>query len=62
MNGDPFPGATSKIKVPRLSKKQKKRMLKRGGIVCTCGALEQFFSNLHYLHDDNCIINTKGKK
>lgn len=58
MNENPFPGAASKVK----EYKKKTKVFKRGGIKCTCGALEQFFTELYYLHDDDCIINTRKRK
>lgn len=58
MRVNPFPGAASKVH----EKKKKTKVLKRGGIRCTCGSLQDFFSDLYYLHDDDCIVNTKRKK
>ena len=52
---NPFPGATVLIK--KKKDKKKKTKIKRGDIVCTCGALKDFYSTLYYLHDKDCVIN-----
>ena len=53
-----FNGATVlKYKPP---KRKKKKTIKRSGIICTCGALEKFFTTLHYIHDKDCVINKEN--
>lgn len=37
--------------------KKKNKKKQRGGIVCTCGAIEQYYTSLGYMHDVDCIIN-----
>ncbi len=50
-------------KRPKKQKKKKNKKIKRGNIVCTCGALNDYYTTLHYMHDDHCLINTlRGKE
>jgi hypothetical protein len=54
---NPFPGATELL-INKKEKKKLKKILKRGNIVCTCGALDIVWTKVSFLHDDDCIINS----
>lgn len=58
---NPFPGATELIYYKKKKDKKKNKKFKRGDLECTCGALEEYFCGLSYIHTDKCIINTKRK-
>lgn len=75
-NSNPFPGAAElayKPKKNKKSRKQRKREEKErkkleqqnvgfiNGVKCTCGAWEQFYCLVPYIHKDTCSINKKGK-
>lgn len=55
MDNTPYKGATE-LKYKRDKKKAKKEV-RRMGIVCTCGALEKYYTTLYYIHDKECVIN-----
>lgn len=63
-NDNPYPGGAELAYTQKKNKKQKKKQkpIERNGIICTCGALDQFYTTLYYMHSNRCVINTKGKK
>lgn len=58
MRDNPFPGAASKV----YEKKKKNKIIERNGVKCSCGVVLEFWTELHFFHDDDCIINKKSKK
>ena len=74
MEDNPFPGAAELAYVRKKSKKQLKREAKDakekaaslvgmiGDVKCMCGEWQRYQCTLHYIHDDNCIINTSYKR
>ena len=57
MNDIPFPfeGMSKKVK------EKKPKIIKRGKIKCTCGALAKVWTAMPSFHDYDCIINKKRK-
>ena len=58
---NPFPGATELVIYKTRKKKKKKKLVVRDGVRCTCNAVLEYWTELHYMHDNDCIINTERR-
>ncbi len=58
---NPFEGAADPVPLTKKELKILKKQIKKGKHLCDCGAFEDFNTLWPKWHDNNCIINQKGK-